>query len=115
MTIYTVDSGIRTSHQEFQPWGGGDSRARLGPDFVDDDDAADDCDGHGTWFVSRLRCQSACVPTARAADRHNALALSRLLCTSFLPYCVYHSSEPNVGRFNLECSCCLWKHPRRRW
>lgn len=49
VTIYTVDSGIRTSHQEFQPWGGGTSRARAGPDFVDDDDLADDCDGHGRY------------------------------------------------------------------
>lgn len=49
VTIYPIDSGIRTSHQEFQPWGGGSSRARAGPDFVDDDNSADDCDGHGGW------------------------------------------------------------------
>lgn len=47
VTIYVVDSGIRTTHQEFQPWGGGDSRASVGPDFVDNDESADDCDGHG--------------------------------------------------------------------
>lgn len=50
-----LDSGIKVHHQEFQPWGaasGGSGRAQAGPDFVDDDGDADDCDGHGTHVSS---------------------------------------------------------------
>ncbi|MEU0401473.1 S8 family peptidase [Streptomyces sp. NPDC006197] len=42
VTAYVVDTGIRTSHQDF----GG--RAVSGYDFVDDDSNAADCHGHGT-------------------------------------------------------------------
>ncbi len=28
--VYTLDSGVRASHQEFLPWGGGPSRASYG-------------------------------------------------------------------------------------
>ena len=42
VTIYVLDSGIRFTHQEFQ------GRVHSGYDFVDDDDVADDCDGHGS-------------------------------------------------------------------
>ena len=39
---------FRVTHQEFSPWsGGGSNRARAGPDFVDSDSDAADCDGHG--------------------------------------------------------------------
>lgn len=42
VTIYVLDSGIRASHQEFQPWDGSSSssspnRITVGPDFVDKD------------------------------------------------------------------------------
>lgn len=54
VTIFILDSGILASHQEFARWGGagGSSRATLGPDFVDGDGSADDCDGHGTHVAS---------------------------------------------------------------
>jgi subtilisin family serine protease len=45
---YVIDSGIRTSHQEF----GG--RASHGYDFVDNDPVADDCDGHGTHVAGTI-------------------------------------------------------------
>ena len=48
VTIYTVDSGLLTTHQEFNDWRNKGSRASHGWDFVDDDPDADDCDGHGT-------------------------------------------------------------------
>lgn len=53
VTIYILDSGIRASHQEFQPWdGSSEVRVTVGPDFVDNDGKADDCDGHGTHVAS---------------------------------------------------------------
>ncbi len=30
VTVYALDSGVRATHQEFAPWGGGASRAAYG-------------------------------------------------------------------------------------
>jgi hypothetical protein len=58
VTIYMLDSGIKTSHQEFQPWGSagspGSSRAQSGPDFVDDDDDAGTYASKSCLFNRRL-------------------------------------------------------------
>ncbi|MEV0680113.1 S8 family serine peptidase [Actinosynnema sp. NPDC050436] len=42
VTVYSVDSGVRISHQDFE------GRARHGYDFLDKDNDASDCNGHGT-------------------------------------------------------------------
>ncbi|MGW1818225.1 S8 family peptidase [Streptomyces sp. NPDC002125] len=42
VTAYIVDSGIRTTHSDFE------GRASHGYDFVDGDTVASDCNGHGT-------------------------------------------------------------------
>ena len=42
MTVYVIDTGIRTTHTEYA------SRVVAGYDFVDDDSNPSDCDGHGT-------------------------------------------------------------------
>eukprot|EP00210_Caulerpa_lentillifera_P001014 g977.t1 len=52
VNIYLLDSGIFPSHREFQEWSGNQSRASYGYDFVDDDEIAQDCDGHGTHVAS---------------------------------------------------------------
>ncbi|KAL3133536.1 hypothetical protein ABBQ38_007387 [Trebouxia sp. C0009 RCD-2024] len=52
VTIYTLDSGIRQTHQEFQPWQGSVQRVSLGPSFAGDSKDASDCDGHGTHIAS---------------------------------------------------------------
>jgi len=49
VTVYTIDSGIFKSHQEFQKAGNpSESRASYGYNFVDNNEDASDCDGHGT-------------------------------------------------------------------
>jgi subtilisin family serine protease len=48
VTAFVIDSGIRFSHSTF----GG--RAVSGPDFVDDDNDASDCEGHGTHVAGTL-------------------------------------------------------------
>ncbi|MFI6097189.1 S8 family peptidase [Lentzea sp. NPDC051213] len=45
---YVLDTGIRTTHQEFQ------GRASHGFDFVNDDPIADDCNGHGTHVAGTI-------------------------------------------------------------
>ncbi|MEU5695242.1 S8 family serine peptidase [Actinosynnema sp. NPDC020468] len=42
VTVYSVDSGVRVTHQDFE------GRARSGHDFLDKDEDASDCNGHGT-------------------------------------------------------------------
>jgi len=48
VTVYVIDTGIRFSHTEFE------GRAFSGPDYVDDDGSADDCDGHGTHVAGTI-------------------------------------------------------------
>ncbi|CAK0785055.1 hypothetical protein CVIRNUC_008260 [Coccomyxa viridis] len=54
VTIYTLDSGLRLTHQEFQAWDNSGSRGSYGWDFSDgnNDWNASDCDGHGTHVAS---------------------------------------------------------------
>jgi subtilisin family serine protease len=66
VTIYMLDSGIKASHQEFQPWGAagaaGSGRALSGPDFVDDDDDAGVALRLMLYDVISKLCPSACIP-----------------------------------------------------
>ncbi|KAK9868494.1 hypothetical protein WJX84_000258 [Apatococcus fuscideae] len=52
VTIYTLDSGVRKTHQEFMLWNSGDTRASYGTDFVNNSNSAADCEGHGTHVAS---------------------------------------------------------------
>ncbi|MCI3933174.1 S8 family peptidase [Streptomyces sp. AN091965] len=48
VTVYVIDTGVRTTHSEF----GG--RARSGFDFVDNDPIAEDGNGHGTHVAGTI-------------------------------------------------------------
>jgi serine protease len=49
---YVIDTGILTTHQEFQ------GRASSGYDFVDNDSDATDCNGHGTHVSGTIGSKS---------------------------------------------------------
>lgn len=48
VNAYVIDTGILTTHQEFQ------GRAVSGADFVDNDGDATDCNGHGTHVAGTI-------------------------------------------------------------
>lgn len=50
--VYILDTGIRTSHNEFD--GAAVNRAVDGYDFIDNDAVAQDCNGHGTHVAGTV-------------------------------------------------------------
>lgn len=48
VTAYVIDTGVRTTHNEFE------GRASSGYDAVDNDDSADDGNGHGTHVAGTI-------------------------------------------------------------
>ncbi|GHF02306.1 hypothetical protein GCM10018789_35070 [Streptomyces werraensis] len=48
VTAYVIDTGVRVTHEDFE------GRARHGYDAVDDDDSADDGNGHGTHVAATI-------------------------------------------------------------
>ncbi|GAB4817850.1 hypothetical protein N2152v2_004896 [Parachlorella kessleri] len=75
-TIYVVDSGIKIDHQEFKNDLGTRVRASYGRDFVENDDIADDCDGHGTHVSA-----TAVGLQVGVAKEANVVAVRILDCT----------------------------------
>jgi subtilisin family serine protease len=75
VTIYSVDSGVYFAHQEFLDFATGERRASSGPDFVDSDADASDCDGHGTHTAATAAGRSTGV-----AKRAKVVAVRVLDC-----------------------------------
>ncbi|GAX79338.1 hypothetical protein CEUSTIGMA_g6779.t1 [Chlamydomonas eustigma] len=78
VTVYSLDSGVRATHQEFLSWSSPSvSRVTYGYDFVDNQSGnASDCDGHGTFVASTAVGRSVGV----AKDAH-VIAVRILDCT----------------------------------
>lgn len=67
-----LDSGIRTTHQEFE------GRASNGWDFIDDDPIAQDCIGHGTHVAGTIAGR-----TYGVAKKANVVGVRVLACDRF--------------------------------
>eukprot|EP00879_Flechtneria_rotunda_P001995 GHRR01002171.1.p1 GENE.GHRR01002171.1~~GHRR01002171.1.p1 ORF type:complete len:748 (+),score=234.78 GHRR01002171.1:134-2377(+) len=119
VTIYTIDSGILASHQEFQPWAtstnnsssrGG--RAKPGPDFVDEDGFGADCDGHGTHVASTAAGRSvgiakeANVVAIRVLDCDGAGSISDVVAA--LDWVAENAVKPAVASLSLGVPSGQW-------
>lgn len=69
---YVLDTGILTTHQEFE------GRASHGFDFIDDDPVAEDCHGHGTHVAGTIAGR-----TFGVAKRARVVGVRVLDCAGF--------------------------------
>ncbi|KDD73070.1 subtilase, partial [Helicosporidium sp. ATCC 50920] len=112
VTIYVVDSGINVNHQEFQPYGGGPSRASYGYDFVDEDAEASDCDGHGTHVAASAVglgvgvAKAAKVVAVRILDCSGSGSVTTTVAA--LDWVAAHAVKPAVVTLSLGISVGSW-------
>ncbi|OPF79503.1 serine protease [Streptomyces antioxidans] len=98
-TIYVIDSGVRTSHEDF----GG--RARSGWDFVDDDPLAEDGNGHGTHVAATAAgtrygvANEAAVVAVRVLDDRGEGTIAQVLAG--MDWVLRHARRPAVVNLSL--------------
>eukprot|EP00775_Hariotina_reticulata_P008443 gene8443-8627_t len=119
VTIYILDSGIKAAHQEFQAWGEHDpthpgisGRAVQGPDYIENDGVADDCDGHGTHVASTAAGRSvgvakeANVVAVRVLDCDGAGSISDVIAA--LDWVAANAKKPAVASLSLGVPAGQW-------
>ncbi|MFF6846280.1 S8 family peptidase [Streptomyces antimycoticus] len=98
-TIYVIDSGVRTSHEDF----GG--RARSGWDFVDDDPVAEDGNGHGTHVAATAAgtrygvAKKAAIVAVRVLDDRGEGTIAQVLAG--MDWVLRHARRPAVVNLSL--------------
>ncbi|MEU8870918.1 S8 family peptidase [Streptomyces javensis] len=98
-TIYVIDSGVRTSHEDF----GG--RARSGWDFVDDDPVAQDGNGHGTHVAATAAgtrygvANEATIVAVRVLDDRGEGTIAQVLAG--MDWVLRHARRPAVVNLSL--------------
>ncbi|MEV0641118.1 S8 family peptidase [Streptomyces sp. NPDC050619] len=98
-TVYVIDTGIRTSHKDF----GG--RASSGWDFVGDDKAASDGNGHGTHVAGIAAgtkygvAKKAKVVAVRVLDSNGAGTTARVVAG--IDWVTRHAKKPAVANLSL--------------
>ena len=113
VTIYTIDSGIIKTHQEFQKAGDpGTSRASYGYDFVEDKDDARDCDGHGTHVAATAVglqvgvSKNANVVAVRILDCNGSGTISDTVAA--LDWVAANAKKPAVATLSLGIQVGSW-------
>ncbi|WP_433366865.1 S8 family serine peptidase [Actinoplanes sp. CA-142083] len=99
VTAYVIDTGIRITHSEF----GG--RASYGPDFVDGDAIASDCNGHGTHVAGTIGgahygvAKKVRLVAVRVLDCEGAGTLSGVIAG--VDWVTAHAARPAVANMSL--------------
>lgn len=123
VTVYVVDSGLNHLHQEFSLWDeavptSGEKRrrrkrrSRLGPDYVDDDNNATDCDGHGTHVAATAvgrsvgAAKSASVVGVRVLNCDGSGSISDVIAG--LDWVARHHRKPAVATLSLGIDVGRW-------
>ncbi|MZD09102.1 S8 family serine peptidase, partial [Streptomyces sp. SID5785] len=99
VTVYVIDTGVRTSHRDF----GG--RASSGWDFVDDDPVAQDGNGHGTHVAGTVAgaaygvAKKARVVAVRVLDDTGSGTTAQVIAG--IDWVTRHAHRPAVANMSL--------------
>jgi subtilisin family serine protease len=99
VTAYVIDTGVRTSHKDF----GG--RATSGFDAVDNDQSADDGNGHGTHVAGTIAgtshgvAKKAKVVAVRVLDDNGSGTTEQVVAG--IDWVTQHHSGPSVANMSL--------------
>lgn len=99
VTAYVIDTGIRVSHKDF----GG--RASYGFDAVDNDDSADDGNGHGTHVAGTIAgtghgvAKKAKLVAVRVLDDNGSGTTEQVVAG--IDWVTQHHSGPSVANMSL--------------
>ena len=113
VTIYTIDSGIYLDHQEFkQASKPNQTRASYGYNFVDDNNDASDCDGHGTHVSATAAglqvgvAKNANIVSVRILDCTGSGSVSDTVAA--LDWVAANARKPAVAALSLGISVGSW-------
>ncbi|MEU6908219.1 S8 family peptidase [Streptomyces coeruleorubidus] len=99
VTVYVIDTGVRTTHQDF----GG--RAGHGWDFVGNDEVASDANGHGTHVAGTVAgknhgvAKKARIVSVRVLDAAGAGTTARVIAG--IDWVTRHAKKPAVANLSL--------------
>lgn len=99
VTVYVIDTGVRTSHRDFG------QRAKSGRDFVQDDAVAQDRHGHGTHVAATVAgtrygvAKKARIVAVRVLDDAGAGTTAQVLAG--IDWVTRHARKPAVANLSL--------------
>ncbi|MFC6061284.1 S8 family peptidase [Streptomyces ochraceiscleroticus] len=99
VSVYVLDTGVRTTHKDF----GG--RVRSGHDFVDNDEAALDANGHGTHVAATIAgekygvAKKADIVPVRVLDSNGSGTTDDVIAG--IDWVTQHAKGPSVANLSL--------------
>ncbi|MCX4790119.1 S8 family peptidase [Streptomyces sp. NBC_01221] len=99
VTAYVIDTGVRTTHNEFE------GRATSGYDAVDNDDSADDGNGHGTHVAGTIAgatygvAKKANIVAVRVLDDSGSGTTEQVVAG--IDWVTEHHEGPSVANMSL--------------